>query len=725
MGSHCQQIGGWLLQIAVIGTVVLGAVALGLRGMRSPRHRHRLAASGMMAVVLAVPLSLLPSWWNVEAPHWSSALAAPEIPEAIEVRAEPERWIRADAPETVAAVVEIAPLPDRNVRIVPLLILLYATCVSLALLRLLVGYVGLMRLRRRSKPLPCEWAVVVNALIDERHIAVGLSGAIASPVCFGLFRQTILLPESTIERTTANELRWILAHELDHLRRGDPWTGLWVGLARAVYFPVPWFWSVRRELNLSQEFLADAAAARSAGEAVGYAAFLVRLSTLPETPSSIRCVPNAVGVRASPSDLLRRVTMLVDSKPQPEGRLARLWSALASASLIAIAIALSGVGISADDKPKAKPDPLQNDAGKTGKYYLVTDSAGKGEQVTAFPATGNELVLDVVPKAEGTAKRTIWIARTLAGQPEQILPVDWKAIVQHGQTATNYQILPGDRVYVKQVEKPAEAKKGAAKEEPLKVAQYFVEIENAFDTKALQKSIETLRAALEEVKDQPEARAALEKAIAALHKRIEAATKNRVPPKLFSIVRREVHTSPESGRLGIEIEVLGEALIEQLDLPKGQGILVTAVLKDSLANQVGLKPNDVIVELGGKLVPNDAESLPKIIAAMKADVPFDIVVVRKGKKETIKGVKFSAAKGKANSSSSMSVSVTNDDFTIDSTKDNVKIHIAGKLVEGKAIPAQITVVNGKFKHDVNTFDDVPAAHKDAVQLLLKTVEKAK
>jgi len=31
----------------------------------------------------------------------------------------------------------------------------------------------------------------------------------------------------------------------------------------------------------------------------------------------------------------------------------------------------------------------------------------------------------------------------------QILPVDWRAIVQGGSTATNYQLFPGDRVYVK------------------------------------------------------------------------------------------------------------------------------------------------------------------------------------------------------------------------------------------------------------------------------------
>ncbi len=33
---------------------------------------------------------------------------------------------------------------------------------------------------------------------------------------------------------------------------------------------------------------------------------------------------------------------------------------------------------------------------------------------------------------------------------DQILPVDWAAITRNGSTATNYQLLPGDRVYVAQ-----------------------------------------------------------------------------------------------------------------------------------------------------------------------------------------------------------------------------------------------------------------------------------
>src|SRR5205807_636614 len=46
--------------------------------------------------------------------------------------------------------------------------------------------------------------------------------------------------------------------------------------------------------------------------------------------------------------------------------------------------------------------------------------------------------------------KKIWVARPApANHPcLQILPVDWRAIVQGGATATNYQLFPGDRVYI-------------------------------------------------------------------------------------------------------------------------------------------------------------------------------------------------------------------------------------------------------------------------------------
>jgi protein involved in polysaccharide export with SLBB domain len=87
-------------------------------------------------------------------------------------------------------------------------------------------------------------------------------------------------------------------------------------------------------------------------------------------------------------------------------------------------------------------------------YYVITDGAGFGEQVYRFPVTGNETVLDAIGQIFGlpavASKRRIWLARPAPpGYPcDQILPVDWKAITQGGSTDTNYQVFPGDRIYV-------------------------------------------------------------------------------------------------------------------------------------------------------------------------------------------------------------------------------------------------------------------------------------
>ena len=68
--------------------------------------------------------------------------------------------------------------------------------------------------------------------------------------------------------------------------------------------------------------------------------------------------------------------------------------------------------------------------------------------------TGNETVLDALSQINGlppaASKKRIWVACPVPAKEgcEQILPVDWCAITQRGLTDTNYQLLPGDRVYV-------------------------------------------------------------------------------------------------------------------------------------------------------------------------------------------------------------------------------------------------------------------------------------
>lgn len=86
-------------------------------------------------------------------------------------------------------------------------------------------------------------------------------------------------------------------------------------------------------------------------------------------------------------------------------------------------------------------------------YYVITQGAGNGDDVTEFPITGNETVLDAIAQLGGLSQLSstrIFIARPAPNGVgcEQILPVNWDEVSRGGSTATNYQLMPRDRLYI-------------------------------------------------------------------------------------------------------------------------------------------------------------------------------------------------------------------------------------------------------------------------------------
>jgi polysaccharide export outer membrane protein len=86
-------------------------------------------------------------------------------------------------------------------------------------------------------------------------------------------------------------------------------------------------------------------------------------------------------------------------------------------------------------------------------YYLIFDGGGSQEQVSRFPYLGSETVLDAIAQVNGlpaiASKNRVWLARPEEDEKaDTVLPIDWRAITMRGQTRTNYQIQPGDRIYV-------------------------------------------------------------------------------------------------------------------------------------------------------------------------------------------------------------------------------------------------------------------------------------
>ncbi|HLJ12359.1 MAG TPA: polysaccharide biosynthesis/export family protein [Planctomycetaceae bacterium] len=87
--------------------------------------------------------------------------------------------------------------------------------------------------------------------------------------------------------------------------------------------------------------------------------------------------------------------------------------------------------------------------------YVISDGAGSGESLVRVPFTGNETVLDVMSQVDGlsevSAKNNLWLARPgpHGSEVTQKMAIDWRGITQDAVTTTNYQLLPGDRIYVK------------------------------------------------------------------------------------------------------------------------------------------------------------------------------------------------------------------------------------------------------------------------------------
>jgi polysaccharide export outer membrane protein len=110
----------------------------------------------------------------------------------------------------------------------------------------------------------------------------------------------------------------------------------------------------------------------------------------------------------------------------------------------------------ADGKEKEKYEAsvrLVN--GTQSKYYYVI---GTVTNQGRFPLKGNETVLEAILaaglKVNSVPEKACLVRPHPAGGPDQVLKIDWIAIRERGDTLTNYQVFPGDRILIPGVKAP-------------------------------------------------------------------------------------------------------------------------------------------------------------------------------------------------------------------------------------------------------------------------------
>jgi beta-lactamase regulating signal transducer with metallopeptidase domain len=403
---------GWMLRTALGGGLLLLVTCLLMRWTRQPARRQRLGDWGITAALLvALWGGIGPSWLVVA---WTKSEPQPEpqslinevavLEDMLTVAAlqkddEPAalpQWHR--APELALAAEELAPHANSPSWLNQAGVVVMLVCSAVAAffaIRLLLGYVALLRLLWRSETPPPE----VRGLFDTmaagtRWVRLLVSQRLLVPLSCGLVRPTVVLPAAMCRAPAPRQLRWIFAHELTHLRRRDAWSALLFNIGQVFFFAVPWFWWLRRQVRLCQEFVADAAAAEQDEASVEYAEFLVSLANAPAVPVG------ASAVSGNCSDLFRRVTMLLNDPQRVETRCPRLWTMSVAGGLAALALLVSGFSYRAEAAPdeqviiiiqgqgeKTKPLilNLQGDEAKTKKeegaikYRIIGPTEKKGK----------------------------------------------------------------------------------------------------------------------------------------------------------------------------------------------------------------------------------------------------------------------------------------------------------------------------------------------------------
>jgi len=160
-------------------------------------------------------------------------------------------------------------------------------------------------LARRATPLAVDPSLRPLLYIGAaRSAELCSSPEVARPSVFGFLRPRILLPPDLLERLTAEELRQVVIHEMEHLRRGDDWTNLAQKLA-LVLFPLnPALLWVERRVCAERELACDDSVLRATGGHKAYAICLTRLAEFAMVRQSLSLV---LGAWERQSELVRRV----------------------------------------------------------------------------------------------------------------------------------------------------------------------------------------------------------------------------------------------------------------------------------------------------------------------------------------------------------------------------------------------------------------------------------
>jgi beta-lactamase regulating signal transducer with metallopeptidase domain len=224
--------------------------------------------------------------------------------------------------------------PPHGLSVPPLAIVgaAWMLAVALGAGRASMSALALRRLRARASPAPEE----AREMLDRRARAMTIeppallvSGESSIPFTMGIAAPAIVMPVELLGALDGRGLGLVLAHELEHVRRGDARTSAILTLLRTALAYHPVAERLVREATLAREIAVDARVAPEGPRE--YATLLVEIAAhahFGEKPAPVAIDDTA---------LARRIAVITETvSPEPVSSV-RLWVAALAAGGIAVA----------------------------------------------------------------------------------------------------------------------------------------------------------------------------------------------------------------------------------------------------------------------------------------------------------------------------------------------------------------------------------------------------
>ncbi|MEA2564349.1 MAG: hypothetical protein QOH06_5853 [Acidobacteriota bacterium] len=323
------QASAWLLTYSLHSTLFLALawlVSTRLAGRRARLEeaiwRFALVAALVTATVqLAAGLEPVAGRWTLNAPAAASSVevASRPVPAPSRAALPVSMAVRAESPR--------ASLPSWPLDLRSTVLGLWALGALFLCLRWAGSY---LRLKRRLRARPEVVGGGMFALMRQLSGDLGLaplvrltcSSRVSVPVALGLGRPEICVPPRALSHLEPEQQEGMLAHELAHLVRRDPfWLAFSRMLAGALFFQ-PLNWIACRRLRELSERLCDEWAVERTGRPLSLARCLAEVAGWSVRSVSSLPVPSMAD---RPSSLARRIRHLLDDSKSPERRVRPVW----------------------------------------------------------------------------------------------------------------------------------------------------------------------------------------------------------------------------------------------------------------------------------------------------------------------------------------------------------------------------------------------------------------